>query len=265
MRLTSTLLTGASSGIGRALAVACAGPGRTLHLTGRDAARLEQTASACRARGALVETRTLDVADEAAMAAWIADLGPLDLVLACAGLSGGPRRPGPGRARQEDAAQIRQIFSVNLEGVVNTVLPAIAVMEQQPPIDGVRGRIAAIASVAAALSSPLAPAYGASKAAVDRWLVANGGAFAREGIQLSSVCCGFVRTPMTAQNRFSMPGMVEPERAASLILRGIAAGRRRVVFPWWVYASARVMDLLPVAAAEALLNRQPPKPPQTGR
>lgn len=262
MRLTSTLVTGASSGIGRALALACAAPGRTLHLSGRDSARLADTEAACRGRGATVRTRTLDVTDRAAMQDWIGEAGPLDLVLACAGLSGGTRRGETGCARQEDAEQIRRIFAVNLDGVVNTVLPAIASMQTQPLQDGVRGRIAAIASVAAAVASPSAPAYGASKAAVDRWLVSNGGAFAGAGIQLSSVCCGFVRTRMTESNRFPMPGIMEADRAATLILRGVAAGRRRVVFPWWLYAGARAMDLLPVSVVEALMSRQPGKAPQ---
>src|SRR5690348_5971310 len=96
------LITGASSGIGRALAIACAADGVVLHLGGRDAARLAETEAACRARGAEVHFRALDVTDVAAMAEWIATLRRLDLVIANAGISG-----GTGRTQAETAAQTR--------------------------------------------------------------------------------------------------------------------------------------------------------------
>ena len=191
---------------------------------------------------------------------WIGQAGSLDLVLACAGVSGGPRPATPDRAAQEDPAQVRRILAVNLDGMVNTVLPAVAVMERQPRnADGSRGRIAGIASVAGFMSVPAAPTYGASKAAVDRWLVATGANLAPHGIQLSSIACGFVRSPMTAPNKFAMPGLMDTDEAARLILRGIEARRRRIVFPWWVAAAARAFDLLPLRMTEMLMARQPPK------
>lgn len=191
---------------------------------------------------------------------WIGQAGHLDLVLACAGVSGGPRPAVSDRAAQEDPTQVRHILAVNLDGMVNTVLPAIASMERQPrQADGSRGRIAGIASVAGFMSVPAAPTYGASKAAVDRWLTATGANLAPHGIQLSSVACGFVRSPMTAPNQFAMPGLMNADEAARLVLRGVAAGRRRIVFPWWVAAAARAFDLLPLRMTEALMARQPPK------
>lgn len=264
MKQTVVLLTGASGGIGRALALRCAAPGRILHLSGRDPDRLGATAAACQARGAVVHSRRLDVADREAMQDWIGGAGSLDLVLACAGISGGPRAATPDRAAQEDPAQVRQILAVNLDGVVNTVLPAVAAMEQQPPGTGpgqigVRGRIAAIASVAGFVSFASAPTYCASKAAVDRWMVATGANLAPRGIVLSSVCCGFVRSGMTARNAFPMPGLMDADPAAGLILDGIAAGRRRISFPWWVAAGARLVDLLPAGLVERAIARQPAK------
>lgn len=257
---SAVLVTGASSGIGRALAIACAGPGVTLHLGGRDADRLAKTQNDCAARGAAVVTGAVDVVDRAAMQDWVEQAGTLDLVLACAGISGGPRPAVPGCAAQEDASQIRRILSVNLDGVLNTVLPAVSVMQRQPrTADGRRGRIAAIASVAGLVSSPASPTYCASKAAVDRWLIATGANLAPEGILLSSVVCGFVRSAMTARNEFAMPGLMDADRAAGLILRGLDAGRRRIVFPWWMAAGARLADLLPMRLTEAVLARQPAK------
>lgn len=256
----SVLITGASSGIGRALALACAAPGAILHLGGRDAARLHETEAACTARGAVVRSLLVDVTDREAMRRWIDGAGNLDLVLACAGVSGGPRPAVPGRAAREDPDQVRQILAINVDGVVNTVLPAVAVMERQDRSDaGVRGRIVAIASIAGLISSPSAPTYGASKAAVDRWIVATGANLAPDGILLSSVVCGFVRSRMTERNAFRMPGLMDADQAAALILRGAAAGQRRIVFPWWMAAAARIADLLPLRLTQAVLARQPAK------
>jgi short-subunit dehydrogenase len=249
VRYTSALITGASSGIGRALALALATPGVRLHLCGRDAARLEAAAAACRARGAEVEARALDVTDAGAMAAWIGTAGRLDLVVANAGISA-----GTGRGEAETAAQTREIFAVNLDGALNTVLPALALMRGQAPgEDGRRGTSAAVASIAAFLPTPGAPAYGASKAALDAWTVATRGEARAAGIVLASVCPGFIRTAMTARNPFPMPGLMDAERAAAIILRGLARGRERVVFPWWMGLLARIGDLLPLRTAMARL------------
>ncbi len=260
MKRNVVLITGASSGIGQALALDCAAAGRVLHLSGRDAARLADTEAACVARGAVVRARVLDVADRAAMEAWIGEAGPLDLVLACAGISGRPHPATADGPAQEDPEQVRRILATNVDGVLNTVLPAVAAMQRQPRgPDGTRGRIAAIASVAGYVSFPTAPSYCASKAAVDRWMIATGANLQPAGIVLSSVACGFVRSRMTAQNDFPMPGLMDADRAARLILDGIEAGRRRIVFPWWMAAGARLMDLLPLRLSEAILARQPAK------
>ena len=251
----SVLITGASSGLGRALAVECAAPGGGLHLSGRDVARLEATAAACRARGAAVQTRVLDVCDEAALAAWITGAGRLDLVVANAGISA-----GTGRGRAESAAQTRAVFAANLDGMLNTALPALTAMRAQAPgPDGVRGRIAVVASIAGFVPAPGAPAYCASKAAADSWTVAAAQTARRDGIVMTSLCPGYVRTAMTARNRFPMPGLMEADRAARIMLRGIAAGRRRVVFPWWMGVAARLVGLLPPRLSGALLSIPPGK------
>ncbi len=253
----STLITGASSGLGRALALACAVPGSMLHLAARDARRLQQVADACIAKGAEVRTRVLDVRDGAALAQWIGAAGRLDLVIANAGISA-----GSGNVGLEAATQVRAILATNLDGVLNTVLPALEAMRAQPPgSSGRRGHIAVIASIAALLPHPAAPAYCASKAAVDRWTLASAPAAARLGIIVTSVCPGFVRTPMTAQNRFPMPGLMDAERAAAKILRGVAAGRRRVAFPWWMAAFALLAGALPPAWSTGWLARRGGKQP----
>jgi short-subunit dehydrogenase len=251
----SVLVTGASSGLGRALALQCSAPGVELHLSGRDAARLEAAAAACRARGAAVQARVLDVCDAVGMEAWIAAAGRLDLVVANAGISA-----GTGDGRPESAAQARVVFAANLYGVLNTVIPTLAAMRTQAPgADGVRGRIGVVASIAAFVPAPGAPAYCASKAAVDTWTVAVATAARREGVLVTSICPGYVRTAMTARNRFPMPGLMDADRAARIMLRGLAAGRRRIVFPWWMGLAARLAGLLPPRLSGALLSIPPGK------
>jgi NAD(P)-dependent dehydrogenase (short-subunit alcohol dehydrogenase family) len=244
------LITGASSGIGAALARACARPGATLHLSARDPDRLDAIATACRALGATVLPRCLDVRDADAMAAWIAGAGRLEMVIANAGISAGASEDwlaAPERARA--------IMATNIDGVLNTALPALRVMAAQPPgADGWRGRIGVVASIAAFIPAPGAPAYCASKAAADAWTVGTARTARARGIAMTSICPGYIRTAMTARNRFPMPGLMDADRAAAIILRGMQAARVRIAFPWWIAAAARLTGLLPPRLVGTLLR-----------
>lgn len=247
-------ISGASSGLGAALALACAAPGATLHLAGRDAARLATVAANARARGAEVRETLLDVRDAAACDAWIGATGGLDLVVANAGVSG-----GTGGA-SEPGDQARLIFDTNVTGVLNTALPALRLMASQPPgADGVRGRIAVVSSLAALVAAPGAPAYCASKAAVRAWAEAMDGAEAPRGVRFHAICPGFVRSPMTEANDFPMPFLMEADRAADIILRGLARGRTTIAFPWPLALAARAVGALPASLRNALLRLAPAK------
>jgi short-subunit dehydrogenase len=81
----------------------------------------------------------------------------------------------------------------------------------------------------------------------------------RQGVLMTSICPGYVRTAMTARNRFPMPGLMGAERAAGIILRGLARGARRIMFPWWMGLAARIVGLLPLALSSRLLNTVPGK------
>jgi len=233
-------ITGASSGLGRALAEACAAPGTTLYLTARDAIRLEQAAAACRAAGATVVATMLDVRDQAACTAWVEGMERLDLLIANAGISGGT---GGGA---EPATQVRAVFETNLMGVLNTTLPALArLATQEPDSQGLRGRVGVVASVVGFVAAPSAPAYSASKAAVQRWAEATDATQRRHGIRLHAICPGFIRTPMTAPNRFPMPFMISPEEAARRTLAGLAAGQTRIAFPRRTYWLFRLLGAVP--------------------
>lgn len=250
-RPRSILITGASSGIGAALARAYAAPGMTLALGGRNRERLDAVAAACREAGAEVNVGIVDVLDPAALEAWIGDsdaAAPLDLAIANAGVSAGTGGTG------ESEDQARRIMAINVDGVINTVLPAAARMRARQ-----RGQIAIMASLAAFRGFPGAPAYCASKAAVRVWGEALRGHLYAEGIRVSVICPGYIETPMTAVNTFRMPFLMDAERAARIIVRGLARDRGRIAFPWPMYALVRLIAGLPQVLTDPLLRRLPEK------
>lgn len=245
------LITGGSSGLGEALAHAYARPGMRLALTGRNGARLESVAEACRAKGARVSASVIDVTDAAAMASWIAtqdEALPLDLVIANAGISAGTG------TEEESVEQTRHIFSVNLGGVVNTVQPVIPLMAARK-----RGQMALMSSLAAFRGFPSAPAYCASKAAVRVYGEALRGELAQHGIAVSVICPGFLRTRMTEANRFPMPLLMDADRAATVIKRGLARNAARIAFPWRLYAAVLLLASVPPTLTDRWLIRLPKK------
>jgi short-subunit dehydrogenase len=250
--MRSILITGASSGLGEALALAYAAPDVVLHLSGRNPSRLGDVGEACRAKGAEVAERIVDATDKAAMTGWIAEAdgtSPLDLVIANAGISG-----GTGACLGESAEQTMGIVSANLVGVLNTVLPIIEPMRARR-----RGQIALMASLAGFRGFPSAPAYCASKAAVRVWGEGLRGWLAKDGIGVTVICPGFVKTRMTAANRFPMPLLMTADKAARLMKRGIDSNRARVIFPWQLAAAVWLLAALPPAWTDRWLASLPAK------
>lgn len=253
------LVTGASSGLGEALARFYAAPGVLLVLTGRDLARLDAVALACRASGAEIRTATADVTDRAFLAEWLPrvdDGTPIDLAIANAGISAGTGGGGDGEGGMgESEEQARRIFATNLDGVLNTIHPLIPRMKRRR-----RGQIALMSSLASFRGFPGAPAYCASKAAVRIYGESLRSALRPDGIRVSVICPGFVRTPMTAVNPFRMPFLMDADEAARRIARGLAADWPRIAFPWPVYFGAWVLGLLPPRLVDRLMDRTPRKP-----
>jgi short-subunit dehydrogenase len=255
MQFPHALITGASAGLGAGFARELAVPGATLHLGARREAELEQVAAACRAQGATVTTRVVDVRDAAAMEAWVQGAGRLDLVLANAGVAA-----GTGEAVERDV-RVREMFDTNVTGVLNTALPALAVMAaQEPGADGWRGHLGVVASIAGFVIGPSAPAYCASKAAARVWAEGRDATERRRGVRVHSICPGFIETAMTAKNPFPMPLLMTPAQAARRALAGIAAGKIRIAYPRRLYALTRVIGALPPALVNRLLMQAPPKP-----
>ena len=248
---TSILITGGSSGLGAALARAYAAPGMRLALTGRDAGRLGAVAQACAARGAEVHAEPIDILDRTRLAAWIGArdaVAPLDLVIANAGISAGTGGDG------EDEAQTRRILATNVDGVINTVMAVLPFLQARG-----HGQIALMASLAAFRGFPGAPAYCASKAAVRVWGEALRGQLVGDGIGVTVICPGYVKTPLTAVNDFPMPLLMDTDKAARIIRRGLARNKARIAFPWRMYALVRLIAALPPGLIDPLLRKLPVK------
>jgi len=250
MSPTSILITGGSSGLGAALAESYAGEGVRLALSGRDAGRLEAVAAVCRDKGATVDTAILDVADAEATGRWVRgadDVLPLDLVIANAGIAAGGE-VGLG------AAATRRIFAVNVDGVVNTVLPALDRMLARRS-----GQIAIMSSLASFRGLPGTPAYSASKAAVRSWGEGLRARHARDGVAISVICPGFVRSRMTDANPYRMPLLMDADRAAAIMRRGLARNKGRIAYPLRMYWAVWLMAALPPALTDRVLSRMPAK------
>ena len=247
----AVLITGASSGLGEALARDYAEPGRFLALSGRNEKRLKAVAGSCRNFGAEVEAQTVDVADRDATARWIEKIDarhPLDLVIANAGISAGTG------GRGESESQARDIFAVNLAGVLNTVWPALGPMRQRG-----HGQIAIVSSIAAFRGIPGIPAYSASKAGIKAYGEAFRGWLKPDGIRVSVVCPGFVKTRMTDKNLYPMPFIMDAAKAARIIRRGLERDKARIAFPWPMYFLAWLLGALPPGWTDPLLKRAPKK------
>ncbi|HVJ34143.1 MAG TPA: SDR family NAD(P)-dependent oxidoreductase [Terriglobia bacterium] len=245
------LITGATSGIGAALARSYAVPGRHLTLNGRNSERLALVAALCRASGAVVRELVLDVADRDAATTKLLEVDgedPVDLLIANAGISGGTH------GGSESADQVRAIFATNVDGVLNTVLPLLPRMEARR-----RGQIALMASLAGHRGFPGAPAYCGSKAAIKVWGEGLRGQMAAVGVEVTVVMPGYIETPMTDANDFPMPLMMSADRAAALIRDRLARNPARIAFPWPTAVTAWLLGALSPRLTDPLLRRLPKK------
>ncbi|TLG78854.1 SDR family NAD(P)-dependent oxidoreductase [Methylocystis sp. B8] len=271
-------ITGASSGIGRALAVAYASEGASLVLLGRDAERLEAAARACLAAGAEeAETHVADVRDRESMARIVQsaqDKLPIDILIANAGVATGL---SPGQLLETPEA-VRAMLKINVEGVFNTVEPAILPMCARKS-----GRIAIVGSMAGVRALPHSPAYCAAKACVHMWADSLRGQLAAYGVHVALIVPGYVKTPMSARTivktPFSaraivktsasgdveswQPGALSDEEAARIIKNGLERRRDVIAFPRYMYWAMRLFSFLPAALVDGVMRQFPAEVPET--
>ena len=245
-------ITGASSGIGAALAKNLSAQGATLILSGRNSARLEALQEEIKPKDAEHhEIVVLDVTQrEEVIAASerVCAAGPIHWVIANAGnceyLD----------VAHYDASIPKRMMEVNFFGVLHILeaaLPALrqAATDHQPAL------FAATSSLVTYCGLPRAEAYGASKAAVNYFLSALAGDLWRENIRIVTISPGFVATPLTDRNDFAMPWLMDVDRAAHIIVRGLMAGKSDILFPRRLMWLLRFVEALPSLWRRRLINR----------
>jgi NAD(P)-dependent dehydrogenase (short-subunit alcohol dehydrogenase family) len=244
-------ITGASSGIGEALAVYYAAKGATLGLAAR---RAEVLAALNRHLGGGHACYALDVADASALHAaagdFIARFGAPDIVIASAGVSAGTLSE-----YEEDLAVFRRIMDINVYGMAATFAPFIKAMQAA----GGERRLVGIASVAGIRGLPGAEAYSASKAAAIAYLESLRLEMRPGNIKVVTIAPGYIETPMTAVNPYKMPFLLPADKAAERFASAIERGVTYTVIPWPMGIVAKVLRALPNWLYDRLFTNAPRK------
>lgn len=244
-------LTGASTGIGEAFARLYAKRGAQLGLVARRGDLLEKLAAELNPKPAIY---VADVSDAAAMKAaaseFMARFGVPDIVIANAGVSVGTLT-----GQDEDLEVFQRVFDINVLGMVHTFHPFVEPMKAAG-----KGTLVGIASVAGFRGIPGGGAYSASKAACITYCEALRVELKKAGVSVVTICPGYIRTPMTAVNKFKMPFLIGVDDAVERFARAIDAKTSFTVIPWTMGIAARVLRVLPNWLYDALFQRMPRKP-----
>ncbi|MEY3253271.1 MAG: hypothetical protein RL227_2244 [Pseudomonadota bacterium] len=247
-------ITGASSGIGQALAARYAQAGWRLALVARRTEVLQAWAASQGLGGDRVAIFGADVSDTGQIVdagqRCIAECGLPDVVVACAGIS-----VGMDTAVRGDLDVMRELFAINNVGLAATFHPFLARMRERR-----RGTLVGVASVAAIRGLPGHGAYSASKAGVVAYCESLRVECRGSGVSVVTLLPGYVATPLTARNSYSMPFLMEPEAFAERAFRAIEAGTSYSVIPWPMALLAKLLRLLPNALYDRLLAGRGRKP-----
>jgi short-subunit dehydrogenase len=243
-------ITGASSGIGQALAEHYAKEGAIIGLAARRQDRLNTLQDSLTTKTIIY---ALDVRDagalEAAALDFITRFGTPDIVIANAGVGAGTLTEN-----KEDNNTFKGVIDINLLGMVHTFQPFIASMKHAG-----KGSLVGIASVAGIRGLPGAGAYSASKAAVISYLESLRIELSLDGINVTTIAPGYIKTPMTDINEYPMPFLMAPEVAAKKFASAIAKKKRFIVIPWQMGVLARFMRLLPPRLWDFMMMHAPRK------
>ena len=249
--MTKIFITGASSGIGESMARFYARQGAQLGLVARRADFLERLANELDPRPAIY---ALDVRDALALKQaaqdFIARFGVPDIVIANAGVSRGTLTE-----IADDLKVFQEVFDINVMGMVNTFHAFLEPMKQQK-----QGTLVGIASVAGFRGIPGGGAYSASKAAAIKYCESLRVELRDEGVSVVTICPGYIKTPMTAVNKFKMPFLIDVDEAVVRFARAIDAKTSFTVIPWSMGIAARVLRVVPNWLYDRIFSRMPRKP-----
>lgn len=248
------LITGASSGIGKGLALFYAKNGaENIFICGRNVKRLDEVAKACKKVCKNTFATQLDVTDKDAVRLWIEESNkkaPLDLVFANAGVG----------TTDETAEATYNTFDINVYGVLNTVIPTIELYKKHKRTtkDDIKS-IAIVSSIAGYHGLATCPDYSATKACVKAWGEALRVKLKPEGINVSVICPGFVKSNITDQNTCSMPGILEIDDAAKIIADGLNKKKAVISFPWYLRLATWFLSILPNCISDYIYAIMPQK------
>jgi short-subunit dehydrogenase len=243
----TALITGASAGIGRALAERLAGRGTHVVLVARRAELLDEVKRGIELKGGHARVLTLDVADPDRLAHAIAETDrelPLDMVVANAGIGGSIA------AQDMTWAKVAPVLQINVLGAISTVVAALPAM-----IARGRGHVVGISSLAGIRGLPKTAPYSASKAALSTFLESLAIDLEGSGVFVTDVRPGYVKTDLTAARSYKMPGLMELSDAIDIIMRGLDDGDSVVAFPKRLAAALGATRALPIAAYAKLARR----------
>ena len=241
-------ITGASGGIGAALAIAYAAPGKILILHGRDVTRLGELQRACEARGARVDLWVRDLADLDGLPEAVAELAgqyQIDLAVVNAGVTHHIGAGGEG----ESWADVEWLMAINARAAMATVSGLLPSMQRRGA-----GQIALVSSLSAWYGLALTPAYCASKAAIKAYGEALGGWLAPQGVEVAVVLPGFVMSAMSERFPGPRPWLMSADRAARIIRRGLERRRARIAFPLPLDLGMRCLSVLPAGLSRGVLT-----------
>jgi len=237
------LITGASSGIGEALAKRYADEYSRLILLARNTEKLEQVAKICEQKQAIVIIHSIDITETVSVQKLVASIDaqyPIDLVICNAGVTS--ILDDDGKAESWDV--ITRVVDTNLYGVLATLNPLISELQKRK-----RGQIAIVSSLAAYYGMPITPIYCASKAALKGYGESLRGWLKQDGIKVSMIYPGFVKSDLSDKFTSDKPFMISPDKAADIIHKGIKKNKASISFPFPLNFGIWMLSVLPSALA----------------
>ncbi len=242
-------ITGSSSGIGEALALAYATPNTHLLLLGRNIERLTTVKQQCEEKGASTVTQSIDITNQSTLKEWLLEQDhktPIDLLIANAGCSS--TQLTCSQTSQNNLEQ--QLWNIHLNGTLNTIHPLIPHMQQRQS-----GHIVIMSSINALIPTGSSAAYGSAKAALLHYGKSLQGKLATSHITVSVLCPGWIKTPLTDHNQFPMPFMMSATQAALYIQKKLSKKKHCIIFPWPMHWLSRCYQFLPSALQRAITQR----------